>query len=121
MTRAIVVLGHGSRSPEATAQFLQVIDLLKRQQGTALVLPAFMELAEPQLQAALRQAVDAGAREVLVIPCFLFQGIHIKHDIPEMLEALTTAHPGLAVRFGRPIGPDPRIADILAERVKELQ
>ena len=113
-------MGHGSRSPEAKAQFLQIIDALKRQYDTTLVLPSFMELAEPRLQAAMLQAVESGAQEVLVIPCFLFQGMHIKDDIPAMLDALASTHPGVTVRFGRPIGPDPRIADILVDRVKEF-
>jgi len=121
MNRAIVVLGHGSRSAEATAQFMQVVSLLKKQHTEEIVLPAFMELAEPRLPSAILHAMEAGVREVFIIPCFLFQGIHIKNDIPTMLNELTAAYPGVSVRFGRPIGPDPRIADILAERVEELR
>lgn len=119
MNRAIIVLGHGSRSADATAQFLQVVEMLKERQEGDLVLPAFMELAEPRLANAIAQAVTLGATEILVIPCFLFQGIHIKEDIPEMLAELKALHPEVTVHFGNPIGPDPRIADILHERIEE--
>ena len=104
MNRAIIVLGHGSRSAEATAQFVQVVDLLKQQHTDDLVLAVFMELAEPRLVDAIRQAVDAGVRDVVIIPCFLFQGIHIQQDIPEIIAAVTASHADLFVRFGRPIG-----------------
>lgn len=120
MQRALIVLGHGSRSPEATAQFVQIVDLLKMRYPDDLVLPAFMELTDPRLAAALASAVEQGCEDILVTPCFLFQGMHIKRDIPEMLEELKQTHPRVSVRFGRPIGPDPRIAEILADRVEEL-
>ena len=82
---------------------------------------AYMELADPRLQQAIAQAVADGAVDILVVPCFLFQGIHIKEDIPEMLSALRQQHPEVMVRFGRPIGADPRVAEILAERVEEMR
>lgn len=118
--QAIIVIGHGSRSADATAQFHQVAAQLAALRPDALVLPAFMELASPRLQEAIRQAVAVGKTDIVVVPCFLFQGIHIKEDIPEMLVELRLAHPQLTVRFGRPIGADPRLAEILAERVTEV-
>jgi len=116
---AIIVLGHGSRSAEATAQFLEVVGYLRERGVAATVLPAFMELAEPGLPAAFAEAVAGGATRVTVLSCFLFQGNHIKRDVPEMLAQLKTRYPHIAIRFSRPIGPDPRIADILQSRVEE--
>jgi sirohydrochlorin ferrochelatase len=118
--RALIVLGHGSRSADATAQFLQVIELLKGQRPGDAVLPAFMELASPTVPDAVAEALRLGATELVVVPCFLFQGNHIKRDIPELLDAVRAEHPGLTVRYARPIGPDPRIADILNDRVHEV-
>ena len=42
--------------------------------------------------------------------------MHIRRDIPEMLAGFATEHPGVAFRFGRPLGADARVADILLER-----
>lgn len=120
MKRAIIVIGHGSRSAEATGQFLQVVEMVKTAYAQDLVLAAFMELASPRLADAVREAIDAGARDIIVAPCFLFQGIHIKEDIPEMLAEYRQQYPELTVRFARPLGPDPRIAAIVAERVEEI-
>jgi precorrin-8X/cobalt-precorrin-8 methylmutase len=114
---AVIVLGHGSRSPEATAQFLQVAESLAPRLPGTPVLPAFMELAEPSLAAAVAAAVAEGADEIVVLPCFLFMGMHIKNDIPRKVAAAAEAHPAVRFSVREPIGPDPGITEILLERV----
>ncbi|MHB0934762.1 MAG: sirohydrochlorin chelatase [Armatimonadota bacterium] len=120
MKRALIVLGHGSRSAEATAQFLALVEMLAARYPDDRVLPACMQMADPTLASALGQAAGEGAEEILIIPCFLFQGIHVKADIPEMLAQLKVEYPQVAVRFGQPIGADPRLVDILCDRVEEM-
>ncbi|HEY3415248.1 MAG TPA: CbiX/SirB N-terminal domain-containing protein [Armatimonadota bacterium] len=120
MKRAIIVLGHGSRSADATEQFLRIIEMLRELHPDDSVLPAFMELAPPRLAEAISLAIGQGAKEIIVLPCFLFQGMHIKRDIPEMLAELKAENPDVTVLFGRPIGPDPRIAEILTDRLEEI-
>lgn len=118
MSAALIVLGHGSRNPAATGQFLELVALLGvRRDGP--VYPAFMELAEPRLADAVAGAVAAGAAEIVVQPCFLFDGNHIRRDIPEILAGLASRNPAVTFRCGRPIGPDARIVDILVERAAE--
>ena len=118
MISALIVLGHGSRNPAATQQFQELVAQLRRRRQEP-VLPAFMELAEPSLAAAVEEAVTGGAEEIVVQPCFLFDGMHIRRDIPEMLAGFASSHPGVGFRFGRPLGADARIADILMERAEE--
>ncbi|MBM3147481.1 MAG: CbiX/SirB N-terminal domain-containing protein [Actinobacteria bacterium] len=118
MPRAIVVLGHGSRAETATRQFLQLVDLI-RQRTADVVLPAFMELAEPTLEQTVPEAIAKGADEVVVVPCFLFVGRHIERDVPAKLRAFAEEHPAVRFSFGSPLGPDPRLVDILLERIGE--
>lgn len=118
MSNALIVLGHGSRNPAATAQFNELVEQV-RVRRDELVLTAFMELAEPSLAVAVGKAVRAGADAIVVQPCFLFDGMHIRRDIPEMLAGFAAEHPDVAFSVGRPIGVDTRIADILLERAGE--
>jgi sirohydrochlorin ferrochelatase len=118
MSSALIVLGHGSRNPAATAQFMELVEQLRSRRDEP-VLPAFMELAEPGLDAAVAEAVAGGATEIVVQPCFLFDGMHIRRDIPEMLSGFAARHPDVAFRYGRPFGADPRLAEILIERAGE--
>ncbi len=115
---ALIVLGHGSRNAAATEQFNVVVEELRSRRDDP-VYAAFMELAEPSLPDAVAAAVGAGASEVVVQPCFLFDGNHIRRDIPELLAGLAAEYPDVSFRFGKPIGPDVRVADILLERAGE--
>ena len=118
MSVALIILGHGSSNPAATEQFHELVAQL-RERRDERVYPAFMELAEPGLAGAVADAVAAGADEIVVQPCFLFDGNHIRRDIPEMLAELAAGRPAVTFRFGRPLGPDARVADILLERAGE--
>lgn len=118
MSAAFIILGHGSRNPAATEQFHDLVAQL-RARRTESVYPAFMELADPSLADAVAEAVAAGADEIVVQPCFLFDGNHIRRDIPEMLAGFAAGHPAVTFRFGRPLGADSRVADILLERAAE--
>ncbi|MCU0258445.1 MAG: CbiX/SirB N-terminal domain-containing protein [Solirubrobacteraceae bacterium] len=120
MSSVLIVLGHGSRNPAATAQFMELVGQLRARRDEP-VLPAFMELAEPGLDAAVAEAVAGGATEIVVQPCFLFDGMHIRRDIPGMLSGFAAQHPDVAFRFGRPFGADPRLAEILIERAGEAE
>lgn len=114
---AVIVLGHGSRSAEATEQFLRVVESLKPRLPHADVHAAFMELAEPSFGDSVARAAEAGARRIAVLPCFLFVGNHIKLDIPKKIARAAEEHPGIAFELREPIGPDPRVSEVLLERL----
>ncbi len=44
MTTAVVLLGHGSRAPEAQQYFLELAAAVREQAGSTLVEAAFLEL-----------------------------------------------------------------------------
>lgn len=118
MSTALIVLGHGSRNPVAREQFLALVAQLRAARPEP-VYAASMELAPPTLDEAVADAVAAGATEIVVQPCFLFDGNHIRRDIPAMLARSLEEHPDVSFRCGRPIGSDRRIAEILLERAAE--
>ena len=118
--RAIIIIGHGSRSPEANAQLLAVVDQLKLSYADDQVLAAYMEMVSPSLSEAMTTAVAKGACTILVIPCLLFQGMHVHADIPQLIQTFASTHPGITVRMGRAIGADPLLTAILHARIEEI-
>jgi len=79
-----------------------------------------MELAEPSLEDVVANLSEKDILKVVVIPYFLFNGNHIKEDIPEKLDALKELYPAMEFSFGSPIGKEPLMADIMLKRVNEL-
>ena len=115
---AVVVVGRGSSDPDANADLYKIGRLLGDSRGLALVEPAFVSLAAPDVAAALDRCRLLGATRIVVVPYFLFTGILVDR-IAEQAAEWAKAHPGLEVRTGPHLGPDPRIARLLLERYGE--
>ena len=117
MSRAVLLVDHGSRLPEANALLERIADALRARLPGALVEIAHMELAEPSLAAALGRCAARGASEVVVCPYFLGPGRHTTRDIPQLVAQARAAHPALRVRVAAPLGFDERLVDVLIARV----
>ena len=81
-----------------------------------------MELAEPLMEDTIDEIVkeNSGISEIIVVPFFLFEGMHIRKDIPEKLDEFREKYPDIKISFGRPLGADPMIAEVLTARVNEM-
>lgn len=117
----VVILGHGSRAGEANRGMLEVVDQVKELTGLEVVEPAFLQLSDPGLPLAVERAVERGATRVVVVPLFLFNGVHVQQDIPRVMIELTAAYAGRAeLVYAANLGSDPRIAAIVADRIREV-
>jgi len=117
--RAIVLLGHGSRVPGAAQEMDGLAERLRDITGVPLVKVCFLSRLGPHLPETLAACAEAGATEIFVIPYFLHTGLHILVDIPEELQKQAATYPGVRIVYGRSLGYDPVMAEILARRVDE--
>jgi len=116
---AVLLLGHGSRVAAANLPLGEVAAMLSAAMGGVKVKPAFLQLAEPSLGAALEELYEGGARKVAIMPFFLFPGAHVLEDIPEELEKARQKHPDFELVMSSHIGAHPKLAEIALERIKE--
>jgi sirohydrochlorin cobaltochelatase len=119
--RAVILLDHGSREPEANAQLEAIARLVAARMPGRQIACAHLSLAAPTLAQAAGDCVAAGAREVTVVPCFIAAGRHVREDLPRLVAELRTAHPGVAFRLAAPLGAHPALADALAMRANEAE
>ncbi len=115
MSRAIILVDHGSRVPEANRLLDEVAELLGGQ-TTDRIYVAHMELAEPTLAQAFAAAADDGADRVYVFPYFLAPGRHSTDDIPRLCEQAARAADGMAYHCGEPIGLELELAELILRR-----
>jgi len=113
---AIVVIAHGSRAETANEAHLDVCRSLATRTGRR-VEPAFLELSEPTLDAAVATLADEGHRRIVVLPYFLYPGRHLTRDIPALVEAAAATHPATTLTIGPLFGADPAVVDVLAGQV----
>ncbi len=116
----VVVAAHGSRAEAANIAHRDAVAALAATGGPP-VTAAFLELAEPSIPDAIDAAVAGGAAVVAVLPYFLYPGRHLTVDLPSIVEAAATRHPGRHVRLLSLFGADPGLTAVLADQVRRAQ
>lgn len=80
----------------------------------------FVELAEPTIAEAVREALDGreitGDTDAVVVPLMLATGGHVRQDIPE---AFDEGRGDADVRYAQPLLPSPLLLDALLQRMRE--
>ncbi len=120
MTRAILLVDHGSRRPEANRVVEVLAEALRGRAPKQVVRVAHLELAEPDIGAGIDACVAAGADQIDVHPYVLGPGNHTSRDIPRLVEAAARLHPGVRVRISAPLGFHEKLVDIVLERIAQL-
>ncbi len=112
----LLIIGHGTKDADGVAQFGELVELVAKNAGFD-VEGGFLELAPPPIQDAVNRLVEKGHRAIDVVPLVLVAAGHSKGDIPAALERERLRHPGLAFRYGRPLGPHPLLLADLTDRL----
>jgi len=113
--KALLLIAHGSRREASNQEVRGLAQRLAQAAGEHFdkVVPAFLEIAEPNITGGVDRCVEAGATQVVAVPYFLAAGRHVVTDIPEELEKASRQHPGLDLRQSDYLGRHDGITDIL--------
>lgn len=117
--QGLLIIDHGSRRPDANQVVRQVARMVREKSCFLIVQHAHMELAEPTIQQGFETCVAAGVDAIVVQPYFLGPGRHSTADIPRMVKEIAQKHPQVSVRLSAPLGPHPKMGELILERVKE--
>jgi sirohydrochlorin ferrochelatase len=115
----VILLGHGSRVEKAGGDMERVAAILRERHGFPMVEYCFMSRLPPHFPETLAGVVARGATRVLVIPYFLHTGLHIRLDIPEMMQHEAAKYPGLRLQLGGNLGYDDILVDLVRKRIDE--
>ncbi|MFZ5640849.1 MAG: sirohydrochlorin chelatase [Bacillota bacterium] len=120
MNQAIIILGHGSKAPEALETLKQFGRMIKAATAANIVEIASLQFNRPDLSEAISSVVSQGAQKIVIVPLFLYKGVHIQEDIPAMLDEEKKKFPQVEMVLADSIGADRRIVDIVCDRIKEV-
>jgi sirohydrochlorin ferrochelatase len=109
----IILAAHGSRSEEANSS----IAALARGLGERLALnvsPAYLEMAEPTIPAAIAAQAAAGAPRIIIVPFFLAPGMHVRRDLVAILDSARRRH-GIPIELADFFGAHPGVPQLLVD------
>lgn len=118
--QTILIVGHGSRIPEAVAQFHQFTEALAEHLGQP-VRRCFLELADPDLATGLTEAAESVGQggEVVVLPLFLGAASHQKNDVAYAIQWARAQFPAVTFRYGTHLGSHAKLVQLLDLRVRQ--
>ena len=116
--KAVLVIAHGSRAKETEATLEAILSMVKAKLPETIIEYAFMEFSDRTVEKGVSALVAKGITEIRIVPYFLFMGIHIKEDIPNMAAECAANFPNIKIAMGEPLGQDERLADVLVDRIR---
>ncbi len=120
MKVSLLVVAHGSKSESTREQFEKIVALSKQKSDYDFVEGAYLEFSKPDIREAASSLIRKGASRIVIALYFLFDGIHTKRDIPEIIRGLSHEYPEIEFKITKPIGYEPVLADIILKRAGEL-
>ena len=115
MKQGLILFAHGARDVRWAQPFEQVAARVRLLQPGLAVSLAYLDFLSPDLDAAGQSLVAAGCDEIAVLPLFLGAGGHVRKDLPERLQKLREAHPGVSWILRQAAGESPRLVEALAQ------
>ncbi|MER5813478.1 sirohydrochlorin chelatase [Streptomyces sp. NPDC002033] len=119
MSRALLVIAHGSRDPRHAATVHALVGRARSLRPGLRAETAFLDFNGPTVSQALASLYLSGVREVVALPLLLTRAFHAKADIPAVLSEATGRLSGLSVRVAAVLGPSPLLVTALERRLGE--
>lgn len=99
--KALLIISHGSRRKASNEE---VRELTQKVAAVAtgsfdLVTCAFLEIEPPNPTKTITELVNAGIKEITILPHFLAAGTHVANDIPRIIEAVQRHHPNIDINI----------------------
>ena len=116
---AVIIIGHGSRAPSASKDMETVAEKMRGKKIYGMVETCSMSRTGPFFPETLEKCVKHGARMVVLIPYFLHMGLHTRLDLPAMMQEQARKYPGVKMVFGKHLGFDDSMVDLVMKRVEE--
>ena len=112
---ALLLIAHGSRREASNVEVRELAARLEQIAGEhfSCVIPAFLELADPDIPAGIELCAKAGATTVTAVPYFLSAGRHVANDIPAELKKATGKHQAVTIHLCDYLGKHESITELL--------
>ncbi|MEU4407261.1 sirohydrochlorin chelatase [Streptosporangium sp. NPDC023963] len=121
MKPPLLLIGQGSHDDNGSAEFGRFIHRLRCRldQTAADVSGGYIARARPRLSDSVASLVARGHHRMVAQPMSLTGDVWLGADIPAAMAREQERHPMLTCDYGRPLGSDPRILALLAERLAD--
>jgi sirohydrochlorin ferrochelatase len=115
----VLVIGHGSKDPDARNSIKYVVDNLASKYRNISF--CFLEIEEPTINQEIKKCSRNNPQLLVVVFYFLHEGAHVKKDIYEDLNPAIIESGIKNVLITEHIGTDSKMIDFIIKRAKEAE
>jgi sirohydrochlorin ferrochelatase len=115
----VLIIGHGSKDPNAQISINYVVDGLKPNYRN--VSYCFLEIEEPTIQQGIRNCKEKNPEILVIVFYFLHKGAHVKRDIYEELNPALEEEKIENTFITKHIGTDNMMIDLIIERAQSVE
>lgn len=117
--QAVLYVSHGSRVKETREEAMAFMEQVRQKVDVALQETCFLELASPDIGEGIDSLAKQGATAIAIVPVLLLSAGHYYEDIPDEVKKSALRYPEIHFTYGKPLGVQDRLVEILAERLRE--
>ena len=115
----VLIIGHGSKDPNAKISIKYVADGLRHSYRN--VDHCFLEIEEPNIEQGIQICKERNPEILVVVFYFLHEGAHVKTDINADLKPALEKYKLNKVLVTKHIGADEKMIDLIIERANEVE
>lgn len=115
----VLIIGHGSKDPNARISIEYVVDGLSTQYRN--IDYCFLEIEEPNISQGIEKCTKNQPEVLIVMFYFLHEGAHVKRDIYIDLNPALEKSGLKNVFVTEHLGTDNKMIDLIIERAKEVE
>ncbi|MFT9076805.1 sirohydrochlorin chelatase [Ethanoligenens sp.] len=117
--KGVLILAHGSREDDTEKTMDSIACMVKETLPGTIIETAYLQFRKCNLENGLENLIHQGADDILLIPYFLFSGVHIRHDIPAEIDSFLQNRKDVKITMGNTLGADHRLAEVLVDRIRQ--
>lgn len=120
MQRPLLMIGHGTRDNDGRQTFLDFVAAYQKLDSSRPVIPCFLELTTPNIEAGVDYCVSQGYEDISALPILLFAARHNKFDVTNELDRTRIKYPQVKFHYGRHFGISPSIINLWKNRLAQF-
>ncbi|MDN4476539.1 CbiX/SirB N-terminal domain-containing protein [Demequina sp. SYSU T00192] len=109
----LIACAHGTRDEDGQATILKVVEDIRGALPQHDVRDAYVDVHGPYCKEVVADVEPCDGTSAVVVPLLLAGGYHVYHDIAEAVKGRED------VAAASALGPDPRLVDIVMDRIHE--
>jgi len=115
----VLIVAHANKRSGCVDVISEIAEKLRGLLNEAVVEYDFIRHHDRDFEGVFKKFEALGIDEIVVMPYFLFDGVHVTKTTPDIVREFSAKYPQKKIMISESLGSDKRLAEIAADRILE--